>query len=492
MRHRHRTLLPPTEPPWKKTARRFLIGSGLLGMLYLYVFVLSPASCSSVQKKIDQTVEQNTRAETGGSRAASDEEKTPGRAALNLQVPAEITGETQEDLMVRDQLAARMVSGRVQKKEKFTQSLVRNGVDMAEARRLISAFESKNVFNFARAQPGQLFTIQMSDDGTRVFTFEYHFSSRMKLQAQRTAKGFTVQKITAPVMSAPWAVGVRIQTNLKAALEAVGENAQLAALVEALFRDEIEPREFEKGDTVRILVEKRTLHKKFFAYGPVLAVQLVSRRKGSFSAYRGPNGGYYTADGLSFFRRFLPRPLPGNAPPEPDPQTGGVVFPAHRNPPVWTLAPGKVVEAGWAGQLGRRVEIVHENEVRSVFYQLGSIATGLKAGDTVTRRQIIGSAGFSGTTPDRNGAGVLVTQAGRPVSIYALSTTRQDPLPADLVPAFSRQVETHGALLSALQFDAMGLAKSTANATVKKEEKTEKAPAAGKPASRKRKPPVRP
>jgi len=120
MRHRHRTLLPPTEPAWKKTTRRFLIGFGLLGMLYLYVFVLSPASCSSVQKKIDQTVEQNTRAEAGGSRAASDEEGTPGRASLNLQVPAEITGETQEDLLVRDQLAARTVSGRVQKKEKFT------------------------------------------------------------------------------------------------------------------------------------------------------------------------------------------------------------------------------------------------------------------------------------------------------------------------------------------------------------------------------------
>ena len=467
-----------------------MIGFGALGLLYLYVFVLSPASCSSVQKKIDRTVEQNTRAEADGPRSASDEEQAPGKASLNLQVPAELTGETQEDLLVRDQLAARTVSGRVQKKEKFTQSLVRNGVDTAEARRLISAFESKNVFNFARAQPGQLFTLQMNEDGTRVFAFEYHYSSRLKLQAQRTAKGFTVQKITAPVMTAPWIVGVRLQTNLKAAIEAVGENAQLAALIEALFRDEIEPHEFEKGDLVRVLVEKKTLHKKFFGYGPILAVQVVTRRKGTFSAYRGPSGGYYTADGLSFFRRFLPRPLPGNAPPETDPQTGGVVFPAHRNPPVWTLAPGKIVEAGWAGKLGRRVEIAHENDIRTVFYQLGSIAAGLKSGDSVTRRQIIGSAGFSGTTPDRNGVGVLVTQAGRPVSIYALSTSRQDPLPADLVPAFSRQVEAHAALLTGLQFDAMGVAKAAGSATVKKEEKPEKPAAAKKPAPRTRRAPA--
>ena len=484
MRHRHRTLLPPSEPPWKKKARLFLIGFGSLGLLYLYVFVLSPASCSSVQDKIDRTVEQNTRAAAPGAREGELPEKTPGRAALNLQVPAELTGETQEDLLVRDQLAARTVSGRVQKKEKFTQSLTRNGVDAAEARRLISAFESRNVFNFARAQPGQLFTLQLSEDGTRIFTFEYHFSAQLKLQATRTAKGFAVQKITAPVVTAPWAVGLRLQTTLRAAVEAVGEDPQLAVLLEALFRDELEPGELGRGDTVRVLVEKKTLRKKFFGYGPILAVHLVSRKKGSYFAYRGPSGGYYTADGLSFFRRFLPRPLPGNAPPEPDPQTGGVIFPAHRNPPVWSLAPGRVVEAGWAGPLGRRVIIAHEDDVRTMFYQLGSIATGLKAGDPVGRRQIIGSAGFSGTTPDRNGAGLLTTQGGRPVSVYALSTTRQPSLPVDLQPAFARSVEANAALLEGLQFDVQGVSRAAGDPVAKKEEKTEKPAPAKKPGSR--------
>lgn len=475
MRNRHRSLLPPAEPTWKRNTRRLLIGFSALGLLYLYVFVLSPASCSSVQDKIDRTVEQNTRAAATAPPTAGDPEKTPGRAALNLQVPAELTGETPEDLIVRDQLAARTVTGRVQKKEKFTQSLVRNGVDAAEARRLIGAFESRNVFNFARAQPGQLFTLQMSEDGTRIFTFEYHFSTQLKLQAQRTAKGFAVQKITAPVMSTPWAVGVRLQTTLKAALEAVGEDASLAVMLEALFRDELEPRELGRGDSARILVERRTLRKKFHGYGPILAVHLVSRKKGSFFAYRGPAGGYYTADGLSFFRRFLPRPLPGDAPPEPDPQTGGVIFPAHRNPPVWSLAPGRVVELGWAGALGRRLTIAHEDDVRTMFYQLGSLSPGLKVGDTVSRRQVIGSAGFSGTTPDRNGAGVLTTQAGRPVSIYALSTTRQAPLSVDLLPAFTKSVAEQAALLEGLRFEAEGIAQAAGAAAPKKDEKPEKA-----------------
>jgi hypothetical protein len=96
-------------------------------MLYLYVFVLSPASCSSVQDKIDRTVEQNTREAATAPPTAGAGEKTPGRASLNLQVPAELTGETQEELLVRDQLAARTVSGRVQKKEKFPRAWCATG-----------------------------------------------------------------------------------------------------------------------------------------------------------------------------------------------------------------------------------------------------------------------------------------------------------------------------------------------------------------------------
>jgi hypothetical protein len=43
-----------------------------------------------------------------------------------------------------------------------------------------------------------MFTLQMSADGTRVYTFEYHYSASQKLIAQRTAKGFSVQKISTP------------------------------------------------------------------------------------------------------------------------------------------------------------------------------------------------------------------------------------------------------------------------------------------------------
>lgn len=471
MRQRYRTQHHPIPienaggAAWKNL-RRFLLVAGALAAVYLYVFVLSPASCSNVKKKIDQTVQQNASPRPSVMADATPAAAGDVRARLDLQVPAELTGETAEDVLVREQLSARTVTGRVQKREKFTQSLTRNGVDLAEALRLIGAFESRNVFNFSRAQPGQMFTIQMSEDGTRVYGFEYHYSASLKFIAQRTAKGFDVQKVSTPVKTAVWLVGVRLSTTLQAAFSAVGEDAQLARMVQALLRDELEPSDFAAGDSVRLLVEKKTMGRKFLAYGSLLAVVADTRKKGSFAVFRGLSGNYYTADGLSFFRRFLSRPLPGDAPAEPDSRTGGVVFPAYRNPPVWALSGGRVLESGWAGPLGRRVVVEHEDGIRATYYQLGSIASDIRPGVLVNRRQVIGTAGFSGTTPDRNGVGVSIMQNGQPVSLYALSTSRLAPLPADALGPFSRQVEEYRRLLNSAEPDGLGVARPVDAAAV--------------------------
>lgn len=465
-RHHSIPIDKTNESAWNKNVRRFLLVLGALAAVYLYVFVLSPASCSNVKKKINQTVPQN--APTRPSIVQPTLENETVQARLDLQVPAELTGETFEDILVREQFSARTVTGRVQKKEKFTQSLTRNGVDVAEARRLVAAFESRNVFNFSRAQPGQMFTIQMNEDGTRVYAFEYHYSSNVKFIAQRTAKGFSVQKLSTPVKTSVWLVGVRISTTLQAALLAIGEDTQLARMVQALFRDELEPSEITTGDTVRLLVEKKIMGKNFLVYGPLLAVMVDTRKKGSFAVFRGPVGNYYTSDGLSFFRRFLPRPLPGNAPAEPDPRTKGVVFPAYRHPPVWALSGGNVLQVGWAGALGRRVVIQHEDGIRATYYQLGSIESNMKPGVSVTRRQVIGTAGFSGTTPDRNGVGIVIEQNGQPISLYALSTSRLAPLPTEAMEAFSRQVQAYQNLLLSVETDGLGVARSVSMVTDKK------------------------
>ncbi len=465
--------------------RRFLMVFGALAAMYLYVFVFSPASCSSVKKKIDQTVQQNApvRSELAAAPSAGNSGDAPG-AQLNLQVPAELTGETPEDVLVREQLSARTVTGRVQKKEKFTQSLTRNGVDLAEARRLIAAFESRNVFNFARAQPGQMFTIQMSADGTRIYAFEYQYAANLKFVAQRTAKGFAVQRVDTPVRVALHLVGVRVSSTLQSAFEGVGEDAQLARMVQALLRDELEPGDIASGDTVRLLVEKKTMGKRFLGYGALLAVSVETRRKGVYRVFRGPSGNYYTSDGLSFFRRFLARPLPGDAPAEPDPRTGGVVFPARRNPPVWALAAGRVVESGWAGPLGRRVVVEHEDGVRATYYQLGSIASEIRPGASVIRRQVLGTAGFSGTTPDRNGVGIALVQNGQPVSLYALSSSRLPPLPAESLSEFSRQVEEWGRLLDSAETEGLGVSRAVGSAAGSVPGKKDPGPPSGQKPSR--------
>jgi hypothetical protein len=182
--------------------------------------------------------------------------------------------------------------------------------------------------------------------------------------------------------------------------------------------------------------------KRFLAYGQLLA-SWRKPGKGSFAVFRGPSGNYYTADGLSFFRRFLARPLPGNAPAEPDARTGGVVFPAYRNPPVWALSGGRVLEAGWAGPLGRRVVIEHEDGIRATYYQLGSIASDVR-GESVT----VAKCSERRVFPEpRRIATASESPSCKMASGFALCPVHKplEPISADAMETFSRQVKNTGA-----------------------------------------------
>jgi murein DD-endopeptidase MepM/ murein hydrolase activator NlpD len=62
--------------------------------------------------------------------------------------------------------------------------------------------------------------------------------------------------------------------------------------------------------------------------------------------------------------------------------------------PVMATAPGKVVFAGWKGDYGKMVEIVHGLGIHTRYGHLKSIA--VKVGDEVTYRQQIGAVGSTG------------------------------------------------------------------------------------------------
>ncbi|MGM0596251.1 MAG: M23 family metallopeptidase [Myxococcota bacterium] len=447
----------------KKKQKAKIVGwiIGIIILINIYVFFFSPASCSNVKKKIDNSVEKNNpeqlkKAIRGDDKDSDDQVSVN---ALNLKLPPSVTGSYGDEILSRENLLAKTVSGSVKRRERVIKSLGRNGLDIEEAKRVIAAFESRGLFNFRRAQPGQKFTVKMSEDGKKAFMFKYNYGRRVTLLCKRTPKGFKARKIVHPVKKTVFGIGFRISKNMATSLKVLKESYAVGQKLIALLADEIHPREFRRGDSFKILIEKKMIKKKIIGYGNILAVRVNSKRKGRYRVYYFAPQGYYTEKGISFFRQFLSRPLEGNYPPEKDNQLGGIIYPAKGEPKVWALSKGKIAFAGWAGKYGRKIEIVHKNNYRTVYYHLSSIKKGLKPGVEVSRKEIIGKAGFSGTTPDKNGVGLLSYHNGRYISQYALSSIREAPLPRDKMPEFREKVKKYDEYLAEIEIIRGGVSK---------------------------------
>ncbi|MBN2722735.1 MAG: M23 family metallopeptidase [Deltaproteobacteria bacterium] len=418
----------PSKPPSDKL-KKILVFVSVLILVYLYVFVYSPASCNNVRKRIDKTVEEKNPGHIS-STLKGDNKKIPAvnSTSLDMKIPLHVLPLDEDEIGEREYLAARTIEGKVKRREKFTDSLVRNGVQSQEARRIIATFESRNVFNFQRAQPGQKFKVRMNEDGSRIYFFQYHYGSRILLEARRVKKSFKVRKIKHRPRTIPYVTGFSFKKTLKSSISSAGENYSMGLKIKALLRDEIAPEMFTDGDRFIVVIEKRMLKKKFRGYGELLALYTSTRARGEYRIFSFKNRGYYTYEGISFFRTYLPRPIEGNMPPEPDAEGTGVVFPARGSIGVRALGPGKIHSVKWEGALGRRVDIIHSDGILTSYYHLSRYKTGIKEGVSIERGEVLGYTGYSGTTPDKNGVGFRGLRNGKNISIYTIRGLRKSPV----------------------------------------------------------------
>jgi murein DD-endopeptidase MepM/ murein hydrolase activator NlpD len=74
----------------------------------------------------------------------------------------------------------------------------------------------------------------------------------------------------------------------------------------------------------------------------------------------------------------------------------GVDLVAHYGTPVKAIGDGRLISAGWCGELGRCVRIQHEGGMVSIYGHLSTITEGLTPGCAVRVGEVIGRVGTSG------------------------------------------------------------------------------------------------
>ncbi len=265
------------------------------------------------------------------------------------------------------------------------------------------------------------------------------------------------------------AIEAQIDSNhpsLIAAIDACGENVQLALALAEIFSGEVDfQSELQPGDRFRVLFEKTSHAGQFSSYGSILGASIdVDRRRRQAFRWRDPatgKSGYYDESGRSLKRFMLRSPLKF----EPRITSRfslnrmhpidhvvrahlGVDYGAPAGSAVVAVANGVVVSAGYSGASGNLVHLKHAGGIETYYLHLSAFGKGIRAGARVDQGQVIGRVGATGaaTGPHldyrlkKNGAFVnpLATHAkqapGEPIPSTELAAfrTSRDRLIAQL------------------------------------------------------------
>jgi murein DD-endopeptidase MepM/ murein hydrolase activator NlpD len=272
--------------------------------------------------------------------------------------------------------------------------------------------ETKSVYDLAKIKAGQEFRVFQTRDG-RVKRLEYDIDEKNFLQLRREERKFEGE-----IKKIPYEIRVEmifgiIKDNLITAVNDQGEGDYLTLSLAELFAWDIDfYTDLRRGDTFKIIFEKKYLENNFIGYRNIQAAEFINQGK-PFQAFRYSypdlkESDYFDLEGNSLRKEFLKSPIkfaritsrfsfnrlhPVRKVFRPH---YGVDYAARVGTPVQTTADGTVIWVGRRGASGRMVRIRHRNDYETSYLHLRNYAKGIRKGAKVKSGQIIGYVGSSG------------------------------------------------------------------------------------------------
>ncbi len=339
--------------------------------------------------------------------------------------------------------------------------LGRRGFDSREIHRIREAV--RPVHDLGRIRAGQEMRLTSLPDGPWV-SLEYDLDPSRYLVV-RNEDG----RIGSEIRPYPFEIRTAIvrgviEDSLIAALNRAGEEDALALeLVERCFGWDIDfHTDLRRGDSFRIVFEKKFLNGKFSGYRDILAAEFVNAGN-TYRAFRFtyPDTGasdYFDENGGSRRKDFLRSPIKfaritsrfTNSRFHPIHKIYrphyGVDYAAPIGTPAQATADGEVIFAGRDGGAGNMVRLRHKNRYETAYLHLSRFGPGIRKGVQVKAGDIVGYVGSSGDSTGPH-LDYRIYLYGKPVNPLGHRFLPAEPLRPEFKEEFERQV---GRLLVAL------------------------------------------
>lgn len=395
----------PEQSDWQSRirlpSRRDLV---LVGLSVLAGVCVSVALGSADAPDPASSTTNSTPERTAAADAA--EETVEGLAATPEAEVAEVTAP--------EPPPGRIVVGKIAPGATLAQSLRQQGVGSGVIARI--AREMATHFDFRRSRPGHKYHLTLDAEG-KLSRFRYAISNEDGFVLSVEDGRYEVVRDRAELVPRSARIAGHVTTSLYASIRGLGEDPQLAHDFADIFAWDVDfSRSARSGDSYRMLYERlyRTQEDGTEVYvrpGRILAASYQGPVGDLTAVYFEPvpgRGGYYRPDGSSVEREILIAPLryarisSRYAPARRHPilkitrPHHGIDYAAPSGTPIWAVADGTVIYRGWAGGFGNLVKIRHPKGYVSYYAHLSRFPAGLKVGDVVQQKQMIGYVGQTG------------------------------------------------------------------------------------------------
>jgi murein DD-endopeptidase MepM/ murein hydrolase activator NlpD len=332
------------------------------------------------------------------------------------------------------------------KNETITDALLRHGLTKPQVAEWVKA--ARPVWPRVRVVAGETFQGNLYPNG-EFHEFRYRIDPARYITVYRDGDKFIPEVKKFEFEMRTVAVSGTIRNSLFVAVAEAGEQETLAGDLSNIFAWDVDfDTDIQKGDTFRLLLEKRYLMGQFDRYGHILTAELMVGKK-RYSAYRFQND-YFDDNGKSLKKSLLKSPL-NFAARVSSRFSGarlhpilkivrphyGVDYAAPTGTPVVAVGSGRVVSAGVDGGFGNSVRLHHDTgNIETIYSHLSVI--GVHAGQRVAQGQWIGDVGATGlaTGPHLD---FRVFERGKPVNPLRKIVPDAPPVAANLLRRFIAQ-----------------------------------------------------
>ena len=308
-----------------------------------------------------------------------------------------------------------------------------------------------SIFDVRRMRPGQPYALLCYKDSAatpRYFIYEESPKSYITFDL---GDNYRATRCTKPVEWRESEVAGRVNSSLWVAMEESGASPQLAVLMSHIFGWSIDFFGIQKGDEFRLIYSQEHVEEKPLNNYRILAASFATADTIVYAIPFVQDGEelFYNNNGNSLEGAFLKAPLDfyritskfTNSRFHPVLKRyrahHGVDYAAPTGTPVYAIGSGKVIAKGYqAGGGGNYVKIRHNSTYTTTYMHLSRFAKGLKVGDTVKQKEVIGYVGSTGLSTGPH-LDFRVYENGKPINPLTIKSQPKKPISQENKEAFT-------------------------------------------------------